>query len=108
MLGLATAISGPRRSRAGKRRPWIAPGVRTLQHLLATGACQGHSEDAAYGHLVWRLRGCVVWFYTSRLLCTGRRTREEIMLSLKHSWRFVDSEPLALKALSQGMNAKAA
>jgi hypothetical protein len=32
----------------------------------------------------------------------GRLTMEEIIFSLKHYWRFVDSEPLELKALSQG------
>jgi hypothetical protein len=30
------------------------------------------------------------------------------IFSLKHYWRFVDSEPLELKALSQGMAEKAA
>jgi len=29
---------------------------RTLKHLLATGACQVHSEDAYYGHLVFHYR----------------------------------------------------
>jgi hypothetical protein len=33
---------------------------------------------------------------------------EEIIFSLKHYWRFVDSEPLELKALSQGEGEKAA
>jgi hypothetical protein len=33
---------------------------------------------------------------------------EEIIFSLKHYWRFVDSEALELKALSQGVDEKAA
>ena len=33
---------------------------------------------------------------------------EEIIFSLKHYWRFVGSEALGLKALSQGVDEKAA
>jgi hypothetical protein len=69
---------------------------------------QVHNEDAYYGHLVLRLMGCLVLFYTSRVICKGRLTMEEIIFSLKHYWRFVDCEPLELKALSQGMGEKAA
>ena len=39
----------------------------------------------------------VVLFYTSRVVCKGRLTMEEIIFSLKHYWRFGDMEPLALK-----------
>ena len=49
MMCLDTAISGPRLIRAWKRRYWIEYCFRTLKHLLATGACQVHSEDAYYG-----------------------------------------------------------
>src|SRR5262249_26462665 len=108
VMCLDTAISGPRLIRAWKRRHWIEYCFRTLKHLLATGACQGHSEDAYYGHLVLRLMGCFVLFYTSRVICKGRLTMEEIIFSLKHYWRFVDSEPLELKALSQVMDETAA
>ncbi len=108
VLCLDTAISGPRLIRAWKRRWWIEYCFRTLKHLLATSACQMHSEDAYYGHLVLRLMGCLVLFYTSRVICKGRLTMEEIIFSLKHYWRFVDCEALELKALSQGMDAKAA
>ena len=108
VMCMDTAISGPRLIRAWKRRHWIEHCFRTLKHLLATGACQAHSEDAYYGHLVLRLMGCFVLFYTSRVICKGRLTMEEIIFSLKHYWRFVDSEPLELKALSQGMDEKAA
>jgi hypothetical protein len=108
LLCLKTDISGPRLIRAWKRRHWIEHCFRTLKHLLATGACQVHNEDAYYGHLVLRLLGCLVLFYTSRVICKGRMTMEEIIFNLKHYWRFVDSEALELKALSWGINEKAA
>jgi hypothetical protein len=57
---------------------------------------------------VLRLMGSFVLFYTSRMVCKGRRTMAEIIFSLKHYWRFVDSEALELKALSQGVAEKAA
>jgi hypothetical protein len=100
VMCIATDISAPRLIRAWKRRSWIEHCFRTLKHLLATGACQVHSEDAYYGHLVLRLMGCLVLFYASRVLCKGRMTIEEIISSLKHYWRFVDCEALELKALS--------
>ncbi len=103
VMCLDTAISGPRLIRAWKRRSWIEHCFRTLKHLLAAGACQVHSEDVYYGHLVLRLMGCFVLFYTSRVICKGRLTMEEIIFSLKHYWRFVDSEAFELKALSWGM-----
>jgi DDE superfamily endonuclease len=102
VMCLDTTISAPRLIRAWKRRWWIEYCFRTLKHLLATGACQVHSEDAYYGHLVLRLMGCLVLFYTSRVVCKGRLTMEEMIFSLKHYWRFVDCEVLELKALSQG------
>jgi hypothetical protein len=108
VMCLETTISGPRLIRAWKRRHWIEYCFRALKHLLAAGACQMHSEDAYYGHLVLRLMGCLVLFYTSRIICKGRLTMEEIIFSLKHYWRFVDCEALELKALSQGMDEKAA
>jgi hypothetical protein len=60
VMCLPTVISGPRLIRAWKRRSWIEHGFWTLKHLLATGACQVHSEEASYGHLVLRLMGCFV------------------------------------------------
>jgi len=104
VMCLDTTISGPRLIRAWKRRHWIEYCFRTLKHLLATGACQVQSEEAYYGHLVLRLMGCLVLFYTSRVICKGRLTMEEILFSLKHYWRFVDSEALDLKALSWGVD----
>ena len=41
-------------------------------------------------------------------VCQGQLTMEEIIFSLKHYWRFVDSETLDLKALSWGVDEKAA
>jgi DDE superfamily endonuclease len=108
VMCLETAISAPRLIRAWKRRHWIEHCFRTLKHLLAAGACQVQSEDAYYGHLVLRLMGCLVLLYTSRVVCKGRLTMEEIIFSLKHYWRFVDSEALELTALSQGVAEKAA
>jgi hypothetical protein len=108
LLCVETDISGPRLIRAWKRRHWIEHCFRTLKHLLATGACQVQSEAAYYGHLVLRLMGCLVLFYTSRVVCKGRLTMEEIIFSLKHYWRFVDSEALELKALSHRVDEKAA
>jgi hypothetical protein len=90
------------------RRRWIAHCLRTLKHVLATGACQVQSEDAYDDHLVLRLMGCLVWFYTSRVICQGRMTMEEIIFSLKHCRRFVDSEALELQALSQEVGEKVA
>ena len=78
------------------------------KHLLATGACLVQNEDAYYGHLVLRLMGCLVLFYTSRVVCKGRLTMEEIIFSLKHYWRFVDCEALELQALSYGVAGKTA
>ena len=69
---------------------------------------QVHSEGAYYGHLVIRLMGCLVLFYTSRVICKGRMTMEEIIFSLKHYWRFVDSEALELQALSDRVVGKIA
>jgi len=57
---------------------------------------------------VLRLMGCFVLMYTSRVVCQGQLTMEEIIFSLKHYWRFVDCETLELKALSWGMDEKAA
>jgi len=108
VMCLDTTISGPRLIRAWKRRHWIEHCFRTLKHLLATGACQVQSEDAYYGHLVLRLMGCFVLMYTARVVCKGRLTMEEIIFSLKHYWRFVDSEVFELKALSWRVDEKAA
>ena len=100
LLCLATALSAPQLIRRWRRRTWIEFVFRTLKHLLATEACQVRSEDAYYGHLVLRLMGSFILFYTSRVICKGQLTMEEIIFALKHYWRFVDLEPLELQALS--------
>jgi hypothetical protein len=100
LLCLETERSAPQLIRRWRRRSWIEFVFRTLKHLLATESCQVHSEDAYYGHLVLRLMGCFVLFYTSRVICKGHLTMEEIIFSLKHYWRFVDSEALELQSLS--------
>jgi hypothetical protein len=100
LLCLETALSGPVLIRKWRRRHWIEFVFRVLKHLLATESCQVHSEDAYYGHLVLRVMASFVLFYTSRVVCKGRLTLEEIIFSLKHYWRFVDLEPLGLQILS--------
>jgi hypothetical protein len=94
LLCWATAITAPRLIRAWKRRSWIEHHFRLLKHLLAAEACQVHGEDAYYGHLVLRLLAGLVLLYTARILCMGRVTMEEIVFSLKHHWRFLNSNDL--------------
>jgi Transposase DDE domain len=108
LLCQETERSAPQLIRRWRRRSWIELVFRTLKHLLATEACQVQSEDAYYGHLVLRLMASFVLFYTSRVVCKGRLTMEEIIFSLKHYWRFVDLEALELQALSSGVSEQAA
>jgi hypothetical protein len=108
LMCLETTMSAPQLIRRWRRRNWIEFVFRTLKHLLATEACQVHSEDAYYGHLVLRLMACFTLFYTTRVVCKGRLTMEEIVFSLKHYWRFVDSEALELQGLSWGGEQKVA
>src|SRR5207245_6087750 len=96
VMCLDTAISGPRLIRAWKRRWWIEYCFRTLKHLLATGACQVHSEDAYYGHLVLRLMGCFVLLYASRVLCKCTLTMEEMIFTVNDYLRVVKSEALTI------------
>ena len=100
LLCLETTLSAPQLIRRWRRRTWIEFVFRTLKHLLGTEACQVHSEDAYYGHLVLRLMGSFVLFYTSRVICKGCLTMVEIIFSLKHYWRLVNLEALGLQALS--------
>jgi hypothetical protein len=60
LLCVETTLSAPQLIRRWRRRTWIAFVFRTLKHLLGTEACQVHSEDAYYGHLVLRLMGSFV------------------------------------------------
>ena len=52
--------------------------------------------------------GCVAVFYTSRVMCKRGMTMEEMILSFKHYWRFVDSEVFELKALLWEMSGEVA
>jgi hypothetical protein len=94
LLCHATTLTALRLIQAWKRRSWIAHHFRTFKHLLATDACQLQGEDAYYGHLVLRLLAGLVLLYTARILYKGRVTMEAIGFSLKHYWRFLDSERL--------------
>src|SRR5262249_54373055 len=102
LLCLATERSAPQLIRRWRRRSWIEFVFRTLKHLVATESCQVHSADAYYGHLVLRLMGCFVLFYTSRVICKGRMTMEEIIFSFKHFLRFFGSAALEIQRLLWG------
>jgi hypothetical protein len=93
---LASEISATRLLRVWSRRNLIEQVFRTLKHLLATDACQVHSEDAYYGHLVLRLMASFVLYYTSRVLFKGRVTMDEMIFNLKHHWSSVDCQELEL------------
>jgi hypothetical protein len=98
---LATQISATRLLRIWSRRHLIEQVFRTLKHLLATDACQVHSEDAYYGHLVLRLIASFVLYYTSRVIFKGAVTMDEMIFNLKHHWSSVDCQELDLYGLSQ-------
>ena len=106
LLCLETSRRAPQLIRRWRRRTWIEFVFRTLKHLLATEACQAHSEDAYYGHRVLRLMASFILCYTSRIICKGCLTMEAIIFSLKHYWRFVTVEALELQALSQPLSGK--
>jgi hypothetical protein len=108
LLCRETAMSAPRLIRAWRRRSWIEHSFRTLKHLLATDACQVQSEDAYYGHFILRLMAGLVLLYTARVVCKGRVTMEELVFSVKHHWRFLESEMLELQALSWDLRPRAA
>lgn len=108
LLCRETSISAPRVIRAWRRRSWIEHTFRTLKHLLATEVCQVLTEGAYFGHLVLRLLAGLVLLYTSRIVLKGCETMEEIVFSLKHHWRFLDSELLELQGLSWDLPVEAA
>jgi hypothetical protein len=99
LLCRETPLTAPRLIRAWRRRSWIEHTFRTLKHLLVTEACQVQGEDGYYGHLVLRLVAGMVLLYTARVLFKGKVTMEEIGFSLKHHWRFLNSELLELHGL---------
>ena len=100
LLCFASQIPATRLLRLWSRRHLIEQVFRTLKHLLATDACQVHSEDAYYGHLVLRLMACFVLYYTSRVIFKGHVTMDEMVFNLKHHWTSVDCQALELYGLS--------
>jgi len=100
LLCFATSLQATRLLRLWARRHWIEQVFRTLKHLLATDACQVHSEDAYYGHLVLRLMACFVLFYTSRVIFKGQVTMDQMVFNLKHHWSSVNCQELELYGLS--------
>jgi len=97
---LATEIRATRLLRVWSRRHLIEQVFRTLKHLLATDACQIHSEDAYYGHLVLRLIASFVLYYTSRVLFKGHVTMDEMIFNVQHHWSSVDCQELELYGLA--------
>jgi hypothetical protein len=97
---LASDVPATRLLRVWSRRHLIEQVFRTLKSLLATDACQVHSEDAYYGHLVLRLIACFVLYYTSRVLFKGHLTMDEMVFNLKHHWSSVHCQQLELYGLS--------
>lgn len=97
---LASNIPATRLLRVWSRRHLIEQVFRTLKSLLATDACQVHSEDAYYGHLVLRLIACFVFDYTSRVIFKGHVTMDEMVFNLKHHWSSVNCQQLELYGLS--------
>jgi hypothetical protein len=100
LLWFATPLQATRLLRLWARRHWIEQVFRTLKHLLATDACQVHSEDAYYGHLVLRLMACFVLYYTTRVICKGQVTMEAMVFNVKHHWSSVDCQELELYGIS--------
>lgn len=96
----ATPIQATRLLRAWSRRNLIEQVFRILKHLLATEACQVHSEDAYYGHLVLRLMASFILYYTSRVIFKARVTMDEIVFNLKHHWSSVACEAFELYGVS--------
>lgn len=97
---LASEIPATRLLRVWSRRNLIEQVFRILKHLLATDACQVHSEDAYYGHLVLRLMASFVLYYTSRVLFKGHVTMDEMIFNLQHHWSSVDCQDLELYGVS--------
>jgi hypothetical protein len=96
----ASQIQATRLLRAWSRRHLIEPVFGILKHLLATEACQVHSEDAYYGDLVLRLRASFILYYTSRVIFKGRVTMDEIGFNLKHQGSSVTFEELEVYGVS--------
>ena len=57
---------------------------------------------------VLRLLACLVLFYTTRIALKGQVTMDELLFSLKHHWRFLESDALELHALSWDLHLEVA
>jgi len=66
-----------------------------MKHLLAPDACQVQREDASDGHFVLRLMAGLVLLDRAWVVCTGQVTMEGLVFSVKHHWRFLESDMLA-------------
>jgi hypothetical protein len=97
---LAADIPATRWLRVWSRRHLLAHVCRTLKALLATDVCQVHNEEAYYGPLVLRLSACFVLSYTSRVICPGHVTMDELVCNVKHHWSSVNCQQLELYGLS--------
>ena len=74
LISMTLTIPVTRLIRAWNQRHWIEQMFRLLKHLLATEACQAHSEEAYYGQFVLRLIAGFALFYTSRFIFKGHVT----------------------------------
>jgi len=108
LLCRVTTITAARLIRAWKRRSLIEHHFRILRHLLAMDGRRFHGEDAYDGHPVLRLLAALVLLYAARILCKGRFTMEEIVFSLQHHWRFLNSKDLELHGPSCDLSLEAA
>lgn len=97
---LASDMPATRLLRVWSRRHLIAQVFRPLKHVFATAACHVHNEAASYGHLVLRLMASFVLYYTTRVLCKGHVTMDEMIFNVKHHWSSVDCQELALYGLA--------
>ena len=97
---LASEMPATRFLHVWSRRTLIEQVFRVLKHLLATDAGPVHSEDASYGHLVLRLMASFVLYYTSRVLCKGRVTMDEMLFTVKHHWSSVNCQDLELYGIA--------
>lgn len=98
-----TKISSPRLIRTFGKRFWVEWCFRSLKSLLVIDVCQIHTENNYYGHFFLRLMALTVLTYTARIILKRKVTMEKIINTLKHYWRFVDSELFELQALSWDM-----
>jgi hypothetical protein len=71
LISMSLDILVTRLIQSWNQRHWIEQMFRIMKHLLASEACQAHTEDAYYGHFVLRLMAGFALFYTSRFIFKG-------------------------------------